>query len=136
MQAKSANTFSRRFSHLKSTRLPSFDGNSPVDSDEIKQRAERCMQFLDSSPDPYHCVRTVTQMLQGQGFVPLIENGELTELKKGKYYFTRDGSSLVAFVVGDQYNYQSGFKIIGAHTDRCTWRTVLHAYTYIHTSYT
>jgi aspartyl aminopeptidase len=109
---------------LKSTHLPSFDvnanGNSPVDIDEIKQRAGRCMQFLDSSPDPYHCVRTVTQMLQDQGFVPLIENGELTELKKGKYFFTRDGSSLVAFVVGDQYNYQSGFKIIGAHTDRCT----------------
>lgn len=78
------------------------------------------MQFLDSSPDPYHCVRTVTQLLQGQGFVPLNEKDNLAGLSKGKYYFTRDGSSLVAFVVGNQYSHGSGFKIIGAHTDRYT----------------
>ena len=35
----------------------------------------------------------------------------------GKYYFTRNKSTLVAFAIGGGYSGEGGFKVIGGHTD-------------------
>ena len=104
-------------------RLPTaFDKKSPELVAEEVARVQRAIQFLDASPEPFHCVATVKSMLDKAGFVELKE----TELwrktgaikRGGKYYFTRNGSSLLAFVVGAQWSEDtSGFKVIGAHTD-------------------
>ncbi len=34
----------------------------------------------------------------------------------GKYYYTSNHSTLVAFVVGAKFNAGNGFKVIGGHT--------------------
>ena len=104
-------------------RLPTaFDKKTPELAKEEEERVKRCIKFLDASPEPFHVVNTVESMLQAAGFVPLKEDSlwrKTGAIKRGgKYYFTRNGSSMLAFVVGNQWNEdQSGFKIIGAHTD-------------------
>jgi aspartyl aminopeptidase len=81
----------------------------------------RARAFIDSSPEPFHCVETVSALLAAQGFSPLSEDdlwkaGKLLK-KGGKYYYTRNKSSIVAFTVGEKFEAGNGFKIIGAHTD-------------------
>jgi aspartyl aminopeptidase len=84
-------------------------------------KAKRCIQFLDACPEPFHVIKTVVSRLTAAGFTPLSEGDHWREKGQlqagGKYYFTRNGSSIVAFVVGGKYQPGNGFKVLGAHTD-------------------
>lgn len=76
--------------------------------------ARDAMNFIDSSPDPFHAVHTSSQALEAAGFTEWKD----TELAPGgKYYFTRNKSTLVAFAIGKSYKPGNVFKIIGSHTD-------------------
>mmetsp|Transcript_96200 Transcript_96200/g.188940 ORF Transcript_96200/g.188940 Transcript_96200/m.188940 type:complete len:488 (+) Transcript_96200:58-1521(+) len=84
-------------------------------------KAKRCIQFLDACPEPFHVIKTVVARLSAAGFAPISE-GDCWRDKGvlragGKYFFTRNGSSIVAFVVGGKYKPGNGFKVLGAHTD-------------------
>ena len=82
--------------------------------------ATKAMEFLDKSPDPFHAVQTSVDMLTAAGFEELQDTQTYTGKVKpgGKYYFTRNKSTLVAFCVGQQYDPATGgFKVIGGHTD-------------------
>lgn len=92
---------------------------------EESARAERLMRFIDSAPEPFHVVDTVLTRLRKLGFQRISETESWRETKMlqrgGKYYFTRNGSSVVAFVVGGAaFSPASAFKIIGAHVDSPT----------------
>eukprot|EP00741_Cyanophora_paradoxa_P021360 tig00021350_g20619.t1 len=81
--------------------------------------AAEAVQFLNGSPSPYHAVEQARQMFEKAGFVRINEhkswNGELK--RGGRYYYTRNMSTIVSFVVGGKYEAGNAFKIIGAHTD-------------------
>jgi aspartyl aminopeptidase len=82
--------------------------------------AGRAMEFFDSSSDPFHAVQTSIDMLAKAGFEELddIAPYEGKIQPGGKYYFTRNKSTLVAFSVGKDFvPGNGGFKVIGAHTD-------------------
>ena len=54
------------------------------------------------------------------GFVQLSERqGWEGVAPGGRYFFTRNASTLVAFAVGAKYQPGNGFMMVGAHTDRC-----------------
>lgn len=50
--------------------------------------AYEAMSYFDSGTDPFHVVKTTTDMLDQAGFTELKEDGEIQ--KGGKYYFTRN----------------------------------------------
>jgi len=86
--------------------------------------AERFIDFVNSSPSPYHAVATSIKMLEEEGFVRLREDVNWGKLKadQQKYYVTRNGTSLIAFVLPEARNELSDFQIIGAHTDSPCFR--------------
>ena len=81
--------------------------------------ARKAMDYFDSSSDPFHAVQTSIDLLKEAGFEELDESGPMIDVRVGgKYYYTRNKSSLVAFAIGEKYKPGfGGFKIIGGHTD-------------------
>jgi len=84
---------------------------------EAKQQAQALLDFIDTSPSPWHAVDSTKAMLDANGFKPLIENQPWQFRKNGRYYVVRDGASIIAFVIGDKPLVETGFRIVGAHTD-------------------
>jgi aspartyl aminopeptidase len=73
--------------------------------------------FLDLSPTPFHAVSTMSKMLTEAGFTALNEAEEWTLQQGEKYFVTRNGSSIIAFVVGTDALAETGIRMAGAHTD-------------------
>ena len=75
------------------------------------------LNFIDRSPTPFHAVDEMKQILFHKGYSELKESSSWKLTPNGKYFLTRNDSSLIAFIVGMKSQEASGFKIIGAHTD-------------------
>jgi aspartyl aminopeptidase len=84
---------------------------------KAQQTAQELLDFIDSSPSPWHAVQQIAQRLELAGYQALAETEAWQLQASGKYYVTRAGSSIIAFIVGEQALAQSGLRIIGAHTD-------------------
>jgi len=84
--------------------------------------AQDLIDFLYDSPTAFHAVENVKKVLENAGFEEVKEEERWNLKKGGKYYTTKNKSALVAFVVGNGEIENSGFKIIGAHTDSPTFR--------------
>ncbi len=79
--------------------------------------AQSLLDFIDASPSPWHAVDTIQGQLDNAGFSRLYER-EQWRLEQGTgYYIIRDDSSIVFFRLGEKTLEQTGFRIIGAHTD-------------------
>jgi len=82
-----------------------------------QQHVEHLLDFIDASPSPWHAVASVETAIQKFHFVRLDETAKWQLQAGGRYYVVRDDSSIVLFVVGRKAPAESGFKIVGAHTD-------------------
>ncbi len=86
-------------------------------SAETRSLAQDLLNFIDLSPSPWHAVNSVENQLITAGFTRL-EEGQRWQLAAGQSYFvTRGGASIIAFTIGSQALTDSGFRIVGAHTD-------------------
>ena len=74
------------------------------------------LQFIERSPSPWHAGANTAAQLMAQGFSPLSERDRWSLQQGGRYFVTRDDASLIAFVLGSD-TVNTGFRIIGAHTD-------------------
>lgn len=72
--------------------------------------------FLKKSPTAFHAVHQIKTELEANGYCRLEEAKSWEIAPKGKYYVTRNGSSIIAFHVGsDLFGY--GFQITASHSD-------------------
>lgn len=74
-------------------------------------------EFLDSSPTPFHAVRSMQAKLDDAGFQKLDERASWSLQASTAYYVIRNGSSVVAFRTGDRSPTEAGIRMVGAHTD-------------------
>ena len=79
------------------------------------KHTQALIDFIDRSPTPFHAVENMRQLLLTNKFVELREDESWSLESSGKYFTTRNGSSIIAFRLGDELT--EGFRMIGAHTD-------------------
>jgi aspartyl aminopeptidase len=74
--------------------------------------------FLARATSPFHAVATMVEALREAGFEPIDEAaGEWATRPGGRYYLTRNDSSLIAFTHGESEPPCEGMHMVGAHTD-------------------
>ncbi|KAH7127093.1 aspartyl aminopeptidase [Dendryphion nanum] len=83
------------------------------------ESAEDFLSFVNASPTPFHAVKSARDRLDKAGFQQIKERDSWASTLHpgGKYYLTRNGSSIVAFAIGKKWKAGNPIGMIGAHTD-------------------
>jgi aspartyl aminopeptidase len=82
-----------------------------------KNYINQLIDFINDSPTAFQVTKNIVSELEQSGFVKLNEK-EKWNLEKNKSYFVvRNQSSVIAFKTGNGEIAQTGFKLIGAHSD-------------------
>jgi hypothetical protein len=85
---------------------------------ETMEFASEFVQFMNEGCSAFHAVEACQKRLAAEGFKKISEKNAWSLEKGGKYYFTRNETSLMAFTVGEQFTTEAGcFTAVGAHTD-------------------
>jgi aspartyl aminopeptidase len=87
-----------------------------------KLMAQELVDFIDNSPSPYHVIENMKAVLNENGFTNLCPAETWKIEKGGKYYITKNNTSLFAFVPGSGEIAEEGFKIVSAHSDSPTFK--------------
>ena len=83
---------------------------------DTSQFNQDLINFLNSSPTPFHAVQSMKDELSAAGFTELSEVDKW-EVRPGRYFVTRNASSIIAFNLGTELLAESGIRLVGAHTD-------------------
>lgn len=89
-----------------------------MDRRELNQEL---VDFIQSSASMFHCVDTIKNTLLEEGFEEWKENEAWAPQANGKYFTTRNGSSLIAFTLGSELD-ELSFRMTAAHTDSPTFK--------------
>lgn len=78
--------------------------------------------FMADNPTIFHAVDAFGKQLEQNGYQYLSERDVWTgKLKRGgKYYTTRNSSSLISFAIGNEYKTGNGIAIVAGHVDALT----------------
>ena len=90
----------------------------------IKSYTEPFLSFLTENPTVFHTVDHFSERLKSKGFIEISERDSwhTTLHPGGKYFVTRNGSSMIAFEIGKNYRSGNGAAIVASHIDALTAR--------------
>lgn len=97
---------------------PSLEADIPTFDTEAT--ASGLIDFIDSSPSPFHAVETATNELVGAGYT-LVQETDAFPTEPGKYCMPR-GGSLIAWNTEHADGPATRFRVVGAHTDSPNFR--------------
>ena len=101
----------------------------------IEKEVQELLSFIDGNPTAYHTTASVRNILLNAGFSELLESRKW-QLEPGKSYFVcRNGSSILAFRMGEQLENYS-FNVAAAHTDSPCFRIKENAEIHMGQKYT
>lgn len=86
------------------------------------ENLNKLLKFIDDSPSAYHSVLNASKMLENAGFEYIPEHKLFKLNKGGKYYTTRNSTSLIAFKVGENNTQDYSFNITASHGDSPTFK--------------
>jgi len=89
---------------------------------QANKLSQELLEFIYKSASPFHAIDNMATKLDNAGFKQLNLSQAWKIEKGGKYYVTRNGSALFAFIIGKGMPQKEGFKIISAHSDSPTFR--------------
>ncbi|GAB6090878.1 M18 family aminopeptidase [Spirochaeta dissipatitropha] len=98
----------------------SINSNLAISTDEFSN-------FLDSAVSVFHVQESISDMLKNAGSIQLSES-DAWQLKSGQtYHIVRNQSAVIAFRPGLLPPSESGFRVVGAHTDSPALKLKLHS---------
>lgn len=87
----------------------------------MKNYTNEMLSFIKNSPSCFHAVENAASVLKECGFTELCEN-EAWDIKcGGKYYVTRNKSSVIAFAVPEKIDTPK-FMVVASHSDSPTFK--------------
>lgn len=98
----------------------SVDTTMGGDSEDPRIYTQPFCDFLTDNPTVFHAVDALAKDLVREGYKKLSERDSWDLKTGGKYFVERNGSSLIAFVVGDEYRTGNGAAILAGHVDALT----------------
>jgi hypothetical protein len=94
----------------------------PFSDFKPKRFAKPFCKFLSNNPTVFHASSALAAQCEDAGFTRLSERAGWKLEKGGKYFVERNGSSLIAFAVGEAYEPGNGVAMIAGHIDALTAR--------------
>lgn len=86
-----------------------------------KKTAKEMMDFIKESPTAFHAIDSIKKRLLENGFQELLESQNWSIVPGGKYFVTRNQSSIIAVDIGEELG-DYAFHITASHSDSPTFK--------------
>lgn len=86
-----------------------------ITNKEFKNETNNLLSFIEKSPTAFHAVNEIKAILKNEGFSELKEDEKFKVKANGKYFITRNDSSIIALNLGNMKN--PGLRIAASHSD-------------------
>lgn len=83
--------------------------------------SQELCSFISECPSPFHTVRAIGERLERAGFLRLSEVDSWRIERGGRYYTTRNDSSIIALRVGEHVDVPC-FRMVSSHSDSPTYK--------------
>ena len=89
---------------------------------ENREATEGLLRFIEASPTAFHAVDEIAKRLSEAGFCRLNESEEWKLDPGGRYFVTRNQSSVIAFALPPEETGARSFLLSASHTDSPTYK--------------